>query len=237
MSTLVNGWAQVHCPKTAGTTVSAVLGRVGMQMRRVGDGHQAWHEISEADRSCRYLVGTVRDPWSWYQSWARHMLRAVNRPRRRRERHVKLPAEHVARQYVPSGDLTVESLIRGAVAPPEMANPIGLYDTAWATPYPHGAGLWTWAIAHYYGRDCSGLDVVISASRPLEGLGALLGMDIHEADHRRRNTGEGPAPALSDGVRALIAAADGPQADRLRLPESGHDWAIQWIGRRRELAA
>lgn len=196
-----------HMPKTGGLWVAHVLLARGGQkvpnLRR----HSPLTDVPEEYTKDRLLVGSVRDPWSWYVSLWQHLRAAEDGQRL---------LAHLDRKKG-----TFKAFIEGVTDPGIwLRAPVYLTEGWWDWPVG-GGGLWAETFRSLYGRWGLFPNVLIDTPQLREGLSELLGEQVGEpaqntAQHRPETAVADPRALYEDNeARALVACADGDVAARL----------------------
>jgi len=176
------GIAFVHAPKTGGTWCESVIRDVlhGEPLRGVHD--PVW-TLTETERAGRMVVGTVRDPWSWYCSLWGHAEKTDHRHR------------ELLRMYG-NGSGDFRSVLYGWTHPAKVKDIPVRTGVIWApindgrVPLRQsGVGLATWALwymygAHYRWNEHHGpqlswqVDALLDMRRLNEGMGAVIQREL-----------------------------------------------------------
>jgi hypothetical protein len=222
MPIVTDDFVYVHMPKTGGMWVSKVLQelRGGEKVKGLLR-HAGVDEIEPDIRQHRLVIGTARDPWSWYRSLWMHMQAGQDTKR--------------LRHHLTQGEDTFLAFLRGCTSPSIwMTAP----DTSgwWRWPVG-GLGLYTETFRSIYGWHGLGADVLIDTAQLRAGLGELLGEDLGSDKKYPRSN---PAASWSPRVPGeydqagfkLVQEADGELAYKLgfRSADSRMAQPIRWGG-------
>lgn len=192
----------VHVAKTAGMATTDALLRNCFPSWSTQEPHCPLGLLTKEQLGDRMVFSNVRNPWSWYRSWYRHVLRWE-------ENHDMLLAYG-------NGELDFESVLYGVTHPKHAKRPPAL-GGFWPPPdfdefevlQMTGSGLYSYA-CHYMwdGR----IDVFVASDRIREGLSELLGqkVDVHSI-----NLNMGPeVPLYNEDMVQWVADADGELIER-----------------------
>jgi len=195
----------VHAPKTGGTYCKRVLRHVCGDYQQVGGGHDPYPSVPEQWRGDRSVVGSVRDPWSWYASWYFHTVNGQDSLRR-------------ALRVYGGGALGFREVLWGATHPEPGRVPVevgALYTLGSADELiASGAGLYSYTINTIY----DGVDLFVDQGNLSESLAVLLGVD------QRTVLQIGPANV---GMRRGAGTMKPPHHYREIFDDEMIDWVAQ----------
>lgn len=210
------GHLAAHMPKTGGTWLSEALRPLGRDRLNVGHaplrslGHDWQAECyrrnpgQRADITGRTLVGTIRDPWSWYGSLYLHALQGGPRQR----------SELLA---YGDGSLEFREVLFGMTHPTWHC----IHEhpgVVWRTPASATldlvsgiGGLWSWATRWFYQDDVGDwlADVLLDCSQLRTAAEELVGAPLPLEPVNVRQSG-GYASWYDPEMLAWVLDADGP---------------------------
>jgi len=199
----------IHMPKTGGLWVGRVLLAAGgtkvAGLRR----HDPHNAVPDEVREGRLVFGTIRDPWSWYLSFWRHL-------------RVGRDGQMLLRQ-LGRGDQNFGPFLRGATDPGVWCRmPDSLTSGWWDWPVG-GDGLYTETFRAIYGEGGHGVDALIDTAQLTVGLSELLGIDVsgfpiqNRAADRERDSIRHPHRMyeITQGAEKVVRKYDGEMAHAL----------------------
>jgi|GEM_PF-4162649 len=146
------GLLYLHVPRTAGTFVTNVLERTGIGTRNV-EGlsvHDGVRRVPARLRENRIVVGTVRDPWSWYvslyASYRNHKTGNLTGPL----------AELVGNQanFQKALDMMTRPKGQATIVAPKLSGAANAVDPRIGRTIDRaGIGLWSWYIISTFCED------------------------------------------------------------------------------------
>jgi hypothetical protein len=235
MSTIRTPWFYyVHMPKCGGTFIATALQAMGVAESVAGDdGADAHLPACRIPRDGRPIVGSLRDPWSWYASleayWGQSEVgRAWLRPYREAARRE-------------------EGSTIGAMAFPVLSGvrPVGIRPPPEETIAGDGWSLYAWNVVRAFcaedslyvatsrldacWNDYSLTDYMLDGSRPVPALRSLfrtIGVDPgpsawRAAEECGRRNGSGPHGPIEPDLARAIGRRDGWIARRYGMDRQG----------------
>jgi hypothetical protein len=199
----------IHMPKTGGMWVAHVLRNIANGHKVPGvQRHGRREDVPPELLDGRTLIGSVRDPWSWYASLWQHLGNGSDGPHLRRA--LGSGAEDFPAFIRGATDATVWTAVREDVR------------GGWPWPHPMNRGLYTALLRHMYGDPIS-LDVLVDTAQLHAGLSALLGVTVNPMTFPPKNTRQDRPGTAVDDPRGLfspreielVRKADGNAAEML----------------------
>ena len=204
MPTLHRHYLAIHMPKTGGTWLASVLAAdgghpVGLQHQQVS------HDVPPTWREGRVVIGTMRDPWSWYASWHAH---ALSRPECR--------AELMAWG---GGSTDLRAVLEGVTRDRRRApgHPGVIWPEMGQGDLLVGSGLWTSALRWSYGQGEEwGTEILLDCAQLHRAAGGLglsdLPPPINTAEEKGRTY---TLDGWDEEMVEWVDIADGPLARAL----------------------
>lgn len=253
MPTLTTPWFHyVHMPKCSGSYLAEVLRAMGVVEHTAGDDGALAHLPAYRLPRDRPIIGSIRDPWSWYASitsyWGQSPVgRAWLRPYRE-------AAAREGTSIIEAMAFPIANGVRavGSRPPPEET----IAGAGWS--------LYSWNVVHSYfaedalyvapshldarWEDFYLLDYMLDGSRPLEALKAVFrALDVTLAPSawrgaatvERRNAsrwGHDPRAAYAPDLATRIGREDAWIARRFGMAEIGQSGRLVY-GRSRSVLA
>lgn len=197
----------LHMPKTGGMWVSNILLSNGGHKIQ-GNGlhrHAPISKLSEEDLYGKMVFGTIRDPWSWYVSFWRHLQIGAD--------------GRALLDFLGRGSREFSSFLAGATNPGIWAEaPKSLTEAWWDWPERDECGLYTATAKSIYGDRT---DTVIDTALMYEGLEIITGLETGTETHPPTNTSNSrsgyldPEDMFGEQEMALVGEADGGFAKRI----------------------
>lgn len=178
MPVIAGKYLYVHMPKTGGVWMNNYLVKEHDGLLLPGHGHMAAPDVPHHHRKGRTILGTIRDPWSWYASWWTHAM--CNN------------SELDAIAKFGQGSHEFRHVLQGALNPDPKRVPDQI-GVIWNIPKPEaekknftdrGIGLYSWAFHYIY----EGADLVIDMTQMAEGLKELMGAHVDSQRYPPLNT-------------------------------------------------
>lgn len=186
-----------HCPKTGGTWLGYVLQSEAGATSYRGGHDPAW-SIPAEDRAGRQVVGTVRDPWSWYGSLYVHACHGDQLRRSILAEYAGIWESVASEVDYRICLVEFKAALWGMTHGVRVSRRPGVLFDAFpgnALPYDGRHGLFSWCMAVVYGDNSgsynlAGLDTVVDMGRASDAAAALLGLEAKRIaeEYPPRNT-------------------------------------------------
>jgi len=189
MSKITDDFLYIHMPKTGGTWIDRVM-QVTLQARQTGRGHWPLKDFPPEMVEERFILGTVRDPWSWYASWWQHGM------------NEKADRENL--EVYGQGSTEFRDVLWGATHAGQLPQLPTQMGVLWSL-YPHhptrfrrqplfadsGLGAWSWIVYEMYGdteEKRFDVDALIDMQQLKEGAAKVLQVEIGPRFEEHKNT-------------------------------------------------
>lgn len=206
MTVVLKNLVYVHMPKTGGIWVSQVLRALGGHVAPQTSRHVPLSDTPAEILKGRTLLGTIRDPWSWYVSFWRHLQAGQD--------------NRALCEFLGEGDPSFPAVLVGVTSHKWTSVPEEI-RTGWPWPPTGNQGLYTALFNWLYG-DPVLVDILIDTPQLHEGLSQVLNTPLSPLHFPPTNTGRrwdspdlDPRSLYGEAEERLVEAADGPLANLL----------------------
>ena len=181
-------------PKTGGTSVHGAFNLQEGHPTRAYGGHDPCF-LHPGELSARRVIGTVRDPWTWYRSLFEHVMNNNE-------------GQRAQLAQWGGGSLEFRDVLYGWTGHREGYRPRPgiIWDPVDKSGPAPGEGLWSWAVRYFYqGAPGSWLTDCLLDTGQLDDALRLLGVEPVPPRNTRKQRGKGRfvAMAKAEAERAL----------------------------------